>query len=64
MSTEEWLTELCPEIAEWQIELIAEHIEQVRRTAYNDGYDQGQLSSNQFDDQYQTMLRTAREATK
>lgn len=26
----EWLQELCPEIAEWQIEIIAEHIEQVR----------------------------------
>ena len=28
-----WLAELCPEIAEWQIETIAEHIEQVRRSA-------------------------------
>ena len=26
----EWLQELCPEIAEWQIEIIAEHIERVR----------------------------------
>jgi hypothetical protein len=24
----EWIQELCPEIADWQIELIAEHIEQ------------------------------------
>lgn len=30
MSTFEWLQELCPEIAEWQIEIIAEHIEHVR----------------------------------
>lgn len=48
MTTEEWLRELCPEIAEWQIELIAKHIEQVRQAAYNDGYDQGQESLRQF----------------
>ncbi len=24
----EWIQELCPEIADWQVELIAEHIEQ------------------------------------
>lgn len=27
MDTMEWIKELCPEIAEWQAELIAEHIE-------------------------------------
>lgn len=26
--TIEWIRELCPEIAEWQAELIAEHVEQ------------------------------------
>ena len=25
--TIEWIKELCPEVAEWQAELIAEHIE-------------------------------------
>lgn len=29
METEKWLKGLCPEIAAWQIELIAEHIERV-----------------------------------
>lgn len=64
MNPNEWLKEILPEAQDWQIEIIAEHIEQVRRAAYNDGYDQGQQSSNQFDDQYQTMLKSAREATK
>ncbi len=26
--TIEWIRELCPEIAEWQAELVAEHVEQ------------------------------------
>lgn len=28
MTCAEWIKELCPEIADWQVELIAEHIEQ------------------------------------
>ena len=27
MDTTEWIKELCPEIAEWQVEFIAEHVE-------------------------------------
>lgn len=27
MSHKVWITDLCPEIAEWQAELIAEHID-------------------------------------
>ena len=28
MDTTEWIKELCPEIADWQAELIAEHVEE------------------------------------
>lgn len=30
MSDRDWLQELCPEISEWQVELIADHIQKAR----------------------------------
>ena len=50
MDTSEWLRELCPEIAEWQIEIIAEHFEGIARTAYNEGFEQGMETARKLDD--------------
>ena len=54
MSPAEWLRELCPEIAEWQIEIIAEHFEGIARTAYNEGFEQGMETARKLDEQYDT----------
>lgn len=50
MNPTEWLKELCPEIADWQIEIIAEHIEGIAREAYNTGFEQGLETARQFNE--------------
>lgn len=50
MECRDWLKELCPEIAEWQIETIAEHIEGIVREAYNTGFEQGMETARQFNE--------------
>lgn len=50
MECRDWLKELCPEIAEWQIEMIAEHIEGIAREAYNTGFIDGVESETRVRD--------------
>ena len=50
MDCKDWLKELCPEIAEWQIETIAEHIEEIVREAFNTGFEQGMETARQFNE--------------
>lgn len=52
MDTSEWLRELCPEIAEWQIEIIVEHIEGITRQAYNTGFEQGMETAGVIHENY------------
>ena len=55
MDTTEWLRELCPELAEWQIDILTDHFEGIARTAYNNGFEQGMETARKLDDvQYDT----------
>lgn len=54
MGVERWLKELCPEISEWQIEIIAEHIEGITREAFNQGFLEGHKTAEKL--QYQLKI--------